>query len=466
MGRKFESKGCYFYYSKRVVTSVIALSVLMLSVFTILLAYTPLRANAVTMQDYNRKVQSNAALKKQLAGVSKQLADKILELNDLNEHQIPNQIRAAQQAQDQAQQAMSLVESTNQRLQSAQKDKRDLEEKIKKTGEDFDDAKAAVAQLARKSFHGSNASNVMAMVTNSTTTEQFVGKLQSEAAVVRSEANAANDAAVTLNNSMNRRQRLAAIEDEIQKLKQKAQDQAQSAQAAAKAAVDKQRSLQNLRDQGSVLRKQLESQKNSLTSRAAREAAEIVALKSQIDAQARALAASAAARMNPNANRQQMRGSGWSAPYLPALPLSNGAASGMNYSVPGNCPAGAGNCYGHNTGNTAGGSAYPARQCTLWAYLRRSQLGLPVGSFMGNGADWANSGRRLGYLVNRTPHVGAVMVFSRGAAGSDPTYGHVAVVERVNSDGSVLISEGGVGFATFPSYRTIGNAGNYEYVHY
>lgn len=314
MGRKFESKGCYFYYSKRVVTSVIALGVLMLSAFTILLAYTPLRANAVTMQDYNRKVQSNAALRKQLAGVSKQLADKILELNDINEHQIPNQIRAAQQAQDQAQQAMSLVESTNQRLQSAQKDKRDLEEKIKKTGEDFDDAKAAVAQLARKSFHGSNASNVMAMVTNSTTTEQFVGKLQSEAAVVRSEANAANDAAVTLNNSMNRRQRLAAIEDEIQKLKQKAQDQAQSAQAAAKAAVDKQRSLQNLRDQGSVLRKQLESQKNSLTSRTAREATEIVALKSQIDAQARALAASAAARMNPNANRQQMRGGGWSAP--------------------------------------------------------------------------------------------------------------------------------------------------------
>ncbi|WP_009994181.1 CHAP domain-containing protein, partial [Gardnerella vaginalis] len=59
-----------------------------------------------------------------------------------------------------------------------------------------------------------------------------------------------------------------------------------------------------------------------------------------------------------------------------------------------------------------------------------------------------------------------VMVFARGAAGSDPTYGHVAVVERVNSDGSVLISEGGVGFATFPSYRTIRNAGNYEYVHY
>lgn len=54
----------------------------------------------------------------------------------------------------------------------------------------------------------------------------------------------------------------------------------------------------------------------------------------------------------------------------------------MNYAVPGNCPAGSGYCYGHNTGNTVGGAAYPSRQCTLWAYLRRSQLSLPVGSYM------------------------------------------------------------------------------------
>ena len=179
-------------------------------------------ASAVNMNEYRRKVQRNENLKRQLAGVNKQLAKKILELNDLNERQIPGQVRAAQQAEEQAAQARSLAESTQQRLESAQKDKRDLEEKIKKTGVDFDDAKAAVAQLARKSFHGSQASDVMNIVTKSTTTEQFVGKLQSEAAVARSEANAANDAAVKLNTSMNRRQRLAAIETEIAKLKQQA----------------------------------------------------------------------------------------------------------------------------------------------------------------------------------------------------------------------------------------------------
>lgn len=428
-------------------------------------------ANAVNMNDYNRKVQNNENLKRQLAGVSKQLANKILELNDLNERQIPSQVRAAQQAEEQAAQARSLAETTQQRLESAQKDKRDLEEKIKKTGVDFDDAKAQVAQLARKSFHGSQASDVMDIVTKSTTTEQFVGKLQSEAAVARSEVNAANDAAVKLNTSMNRRQRLAAIEEEIAKLKQQADAQAQSAQIAAKAANDRKKSLQDLRDQGESIRKQLESQKNSLTTQSAREAAEIIAMKSAIDAQARALANQSFARANPNAgNRQQVRGSSSANISLPPMQLSNGAANGMNYSVPGNCPEGSKFCYGHNTGNSVGGSAYPSRQCTLWAYLRRSQLGLPVGSYMGNGAEWANTGRKLGYLVNRTPHVGAVMVFARGQRvgswNADWQYGHVAVVERVNADGSVLISEGGTGFSTFPAYETIYNPGSYEYVHY
>ena len=147
------------------------------------------------------------------------------------------------------------------------------------------------------------------------------------------------------------------------------------------------------------------------------------------------------------------------------------SASGMNYAVPGSCPEGSSYCYGHNTGNTVGGAAYPARQCTLWAYLRRSQLSLPVGSYMGNGAQWAATARGLGYYVNNTPHVGAAMVFSQGQSvgghwTADWQYGHVAVVERVNADGSVLISEGGTGFSTFPAWETIANAGNYQYVHY
>lgn len=459
-------------FKSHVVVSFVVSAAMMLSAGTFGTLATASSANAVSMKEYQRKVRDNEKLKSQLAGVNKKLADKIIELNDLNEHKIPSQIAAANQADAQADQARSLVESTNQRLESARKDKQALEEKIKQTGIDFDDARAAVAQVARKSFHGSYASDVMGMVTNSTTTEQFVGRLQSEAAIARSESNAANDAAVKLNTSMNRRQRLAAIEVEISKLKQQADAQSQSAQIAAKAANDKRQALQNLRDQGENIRKQLESQKNDLTSRSAREAAEIVAMKSAIDAQARALANKAVAKADPRAgNRQQVSGKmSYARIELPPMKLSSGSASGMNYEVPGNCAEGSGSCYGHNTGNTAGGSSYPPRQCTLWAYLRRSQLGLPVGSFMGNGGDWAVTARGLGYLVNRTPHVGAVMVFARGQRANgwnaSSQYGHVAVVERVNSDGSVLVSEGGTGFPTFPAYETIQNSGDFEYIHY
>lgn len=438
------------------------------------------RAEAVpSMSDVRRKMQNNERLKQQLAGVNSDLADQILALNDLNDNQIPAAQKSYQEAQQSAEQASSVAQSTADRLEAARKDKAELEEKIKQSGEDYDDAKAGVAEMARKGFHGSDASMVMEVVTKSTSTKDFVDKMQADAAVSRSEANAANDAAGDLNSSMNRKERLAAIEDQIDRLKTQADQDAATALSAAKQAQGKQKNLEDLRDKGTAQRAKLERQKNSLTSQTAREAAEIIIMESQIDALAQEQKVQQAAHANPvTGDRQQIGkptppptsggGNGGSGPVPP--PNGGNGVSGMNYGVPGNCPEGSGYCYGHPTGNSVGGSAYPARQCTLWAYIRRSQLSLPVGSYMGNGADWAGTARSLGYLVNNTPHVGAVMVFARGQRvgswNASPAYGHVAVVERVNSDGSVLISEGGTGFATFPAWETVYNAGAYQYVHY
>ncbi|MDO4913034.1 MAG: CHAP domain-containing protein [Bifidobacteriaceae bacterium] len=424
------------------------------------------QAQAVSWQAYQQKVQSNNDLKAKLAGVNADLANLILQLDDLTSNQIPAAQQAANAAADSAQQAQQLADSTKQRLESAQKDKETLEEEIQKTGEDYDDAKEAVANMARQQFHGSDASDVMEVVTNSATTQQFVNKMQSDAAVTRSEANAANDAADQLNTSMTRKQRLVAIEKLITDLYNQAAAQAASAKKASDEANAKNEQLEALRQKGTQQRSQLEAQISSLTSQQAREAAEIVAMKSQIDSYNTGAYTSA----NPNAGgSQQVTPSGNTS--APSGGTGGGSASGMDYAVPGGCPERSTFCYGHNTGNTIGGAAYPARQCTLWAYIRRSQLSLPVGSYMGNGADWANTGRRLGYLVNRTPHVGAAVVFARGQSvgghwTADRTYGHVAIVERINADGSILISEGGTGFSTFPAYETLSNPGAYEYVHY
>lgn len=442
---------------------------------TVTAAVSP-HAEAVTISEYQQKVQSHNDLKAKLAGVDSKLADLIVKLNDLTENQIPAAEKASQEASQKAEQAKSLAEATAARLEAAKNDKTSLEEKIKQTGEDYDDAKDAVAQLARESFHGSDASTVMDVVTNATTTEDFVNKMQSEAAVTRSEANAADAAATSLNTSMNRKQRLTAIEDEITQLKAQADEQAASAQQAATAAAAKQQELQTLRDESSAARTELEAQKKNLTSQSAKEAAELVSMKAEIDSWS---AQNNTGKADASTGGQQQTGGssssggssgGSSAPSGGAGGSQSGGtgnANGMNYDVPGNCYEGMAYCYGHPTGNTVGGSAYPWSQCTWYAYRRRVYYyHLPTGSYMGNGQDWANSGRKLGYLVNRTPHVGAAMVFKAGQLGHSPIYGHVAVVERVNADGSVFISECGSIWQGNAHWMTVYNASNYEYVHY
>lgn len=436
----------------------------------------PEQAAAVTEYEYQQKVSNHNSLKKQLTGVDSKLADLIISLNDLTENQIPAAQKAVQEAQQKAEQAKSLAEATTARLEAAKNDRTSLEEKIKQTGEDYDDAKDAVAQLARESFHGSDASTLMDVVTNATTTEDFVNKMQSDAAVTRSEANAADAAATSLSTSMNRKERLTAIEDEITQLKGQADSQAASAQQAAEDAASKQSELEALRKKSDEERAQLEAQKKSLSTKEAQEAAELVSMKAEIDSwsvQNNTGSANAGTggqqQIKPGAGSGSGSGSGSGngSGSGGSQPGGSGQANGMNYTVPGNCYEGMPVCYGHRTGNTVGGSAYPWSQCTWYAYRRRVYYyHLPTGSYMGNGQDWANTGRSLGYLVNRTPHVGAAMVFRAGQLGANSRYGHVAVVERVNSDGSVLISECGASLQGVAQWRTIYNAGNFQYVHY
>ena len=89
---------------------------------------------------------------------------------------------------------------------------------------------------------------------------------------------------------------------------------------------------------------------------------------------------------------------------------------------------------------------YDVYQCTWWAAMRRNQIGKPVDAHMGNGGQWNDTAARLGYSVSSSPKPGDVICFEPGVHGSSGYYGHVAVVEQVNSDGSILISQSGTGW--------------------
>ena len=85
-----------------------------------------------------------------------------------------------------------------------------------------------------------------------------------------------------------------------------------------------------------------------------------------------------------------------------------------------------------------GSNAYPEGQCTWYVYNRAYQVGVKFDSYMGNGGAWSG---KSGYMVSHEPKAQTALSFLPGQAGADVAYGHVAFVEAVKDDGSILISE-------------------------
>lgn len=106
---------------------------------------------------------------------------------------------------------------------------------------------------------------------------------------------------------------------------------------------------------------------------------------------------------------------------------------------------------------TVSDTRYPYGQCTWWAASRREQIGRPIPGW-GNAKDWSTQATASGFAVDAQARVGDVIVFQPGTLGADGTYGHVAVVERIDEDGSMLISESNVIAPGVISIRTFTKA--------
>lgn len=110
-------------------------------------------------------------------------------------------------------------------------------------------------------------------------------------------------------------------------------------------------------------------------------------------------------------------------------PRSSGSFGGSGYSV-----------VNSQLARTSAGNKYAFGNCTWYAYERRAQLGRPIGSYWGNATTWADNARAAGFTVDRNPEPGAVAHWY-AYAGQSGYAGHVGIVESVNPDGSITISE-------------------------
>ena len=105
---------------------------------------------------------------------------------------------------------------------------------------------------------------------------------------------------------------------------------------------------------------------------------------------------------------------------------------------------------------------YDLGQCTWYVFNKRASIGKGISTYWWHARNWANGAIKDGYTVNRTPAYGAI------AQTSDGYYGHVAFVERVNGDGTILVSE--MNYATgvgVIGYRTLNQwqVSRYVFIH-
>ncbi len=86
-----------------------------------------------------------------------------------------------------------------------------------------------------------------------------------------------------------------------------------------------------------------------------------------------------------------------------------------------------------------GGNPYPYGECTwyVWQFYHDTQQ-VNINGLMGNATDWVTSAHREQYTVDNSPVAGKTVSWS---AAKYPPFGHLAVVSKVNGDGSFDVLE-------------------------
>lgn len=107
-------------------------------------------------------------------------------------------------------------------------------------------------------------------------------------------------------------------------------------------------------------------------------------------------------------------------------------------------------------------NGYDYGWCTWHAANRRKEIGRPIPSNLGNAISWLSVARRAGLPAGDVPQAGAV-IYHKNIGG----LGHVAFVEKINEDGSILVSDMNYPAWGRVTYRTIGPAefGSYAFIY-
>ncbi len=95
--------------------------------------------------------------------------------------------------------------------------------------------------------------------------------------------------------------------------------------------------------------------------------------------------------------------------------------------------------YGQNVTDGSIARSFPPGQCTYWASQRYHELTGYWVPWDGNAGQWVAGAKLAHWGYSQTPHIPSIIVLEPGVQDAG-YYGHVAVVESINADGSVTTS--------------------------
>ncbi len=107
-------------------------------------------------------------------------------------------------------------------------------------------------------------------------------------------------------------------------------------------------------------------------------------------------------------------------------------------------------------------NGYDYGWCTWHAANRRQQAGNPIPSNLGNAISWYGIAASAGLPVGSQPRAGAVLWHANMGG-----LGHVAYVEKLNKDGSILVSDMNYPIWGTVTYRTVpaSEMGSYRFIY-
>lgn len=216
---------------------------------------------AAAEREQAAKEEERESLEAELEHTDTQLADAVLELNQV-EGRLPVAEAELAVAEAELERAEREAAILSQRLADAQLEEAKVSQQLQDGSGKVDGARDDIAQMAREEFRGSGDASAIGLVTGAQSTEEFIDgySVSSSAARIRARTLAElQDAEAT---ARNLQARLSAIREVVTELKRLADENVRSKEQAKQAAVERKAEIQQLIAEQERLKNRIEQRKD------------------------------------------------------------------------------------------------------------------------------------------------------------------------------------------------------------